>query len=83
MSIASDQLEHAIRRAANAESIPNQLPQWLLDLGITQGTGIIASERIGGDRNNKTDVIIRLQHSNPIKISAKLSRVQYTQRKFG
>lgn len=77
MSEASDELEFAIKRAVNSGNIPSQLPQWLRDLGITPGANIISSERIGGDKNNKTDVIINLGNSNPIKISAKLSNADY------
>lgn len=77
MSNASDELEYAIKRVTSSGNIPLQLPQWLLDLGITPGTNILSSERIGGDKNNKTDVIISLVNSNPIKISAKLSNADY------
>ncbi|MEY8743900.1 hypothetical protein AB9M62_31550 [Bacillales bacterium AN1005] len=77
MSKISDQLEYAIKKATNKGKLPSQLQQWLLDLGVTPGVNIISSERIGGDRNNKTDIIIYLENSTPIKISAKLSNADY------
>lgn len=77
MSEASDELEYAIKRAASSGNIPAQLPLWMLELGITPGANILSSERIGGDKNNKTDVIMHLSNSNPIKISAKLSNADF------
>lgn len=77
MSEASDALEFAIMQAVSSGNIPTQLPQWMVDLGITPGTKIVSSKRIGGDRHNKTDVIVSLNNSNPIKISAKLSNADF------
>lgn len=58
------------------QCIPSDLPSWMLDIGIKPNAKVIDVERIGSS-GSKTDVIIRLENSEPIKISAKLSSAHY------
>lgn len=75
----ADELENAIAEAAKTgDSLPETLPDWMKDLGIIPEDLITSSIRIGNKTpNNKTDVLIRLKKSPPIKISAKLSNADY------
>jgi hypothetical protein len=75
----SVQLENAIAAAAIAgDYIPSVLPKWMINLGFFPRDLIVSSNRIGTkSTTNKTDVLIRLQNSPPIKISAKLSNADY------
>ena len=81
MSIASDRFECEIVSMVNShrgESLPDELPKWLLAEGVRPGARIIRADGIGSkDRHNKTDVIIYLENSEPIKISAKLMNADY------
>lgn len=81
MSKASDLFEAEIVRMVNAhagEYLPQSLPRWLINEGIVPGARIIRAEGIGSqDRRNKTDVVIYLENSEPIKISAKLMNADY------
>lgn len=72
-------LEHAIAKAVKpGDCLPQQLPDWILALGIQPNDVVISSERIGDKHpENKTDVLISFQKSNPLKISAKLSSADY------
>ncbi|BAY87368.1 hypothetical protein NIES267_68900 [Calothrix parasitica NIES-267] len=78
MSKASE-LEIAIANAAKAgDALPKILPNWMLNLGILPGNLITSSERIGNkSTTTKTDVLIKLRESPPLKISAKLSNADY------
>ena len=78
MSKASE-LEIAIANAAKSgDALPQILPHWMLNLGILPGNLITSSERIGNkSTTTKTDVLIKLQESPPLKISAKLSNADY------
>lgn len=81
MSKASEAFEREIVAMVNAhrgECLPDRLPQWLIREGVVPGARIIRAEGIGSlDRNNKTDVVVYLQDSEPIKISAKLMNADY------
>lgn len=81
MSAASDAFEYEIVNMVNChrgESLPSELPQWLIREGVVPGATIIEARGIGSlDKNNKTDVIIYLHNSEPIKISAKLMNADY------
>lgn len=79
MSKASDQLEIDIATLIQKyQVLPNILPNWMLSLGIHPSAKIINCERIGNkDRNNKTDILIKLDGYPNIKISAKLSNADY------
>lgn len=72
-------LENSIVSAMyNEEYLPNELPAWLINLGVNPGSKILSIKRIGdADPNNKTDVLIVLEDSENIKISAKLSNAHY------
>lgn len=81
MSIASNQFEYDIVKMVEkyiGSNLPYDLPSWLLDEGVRPGSKILAVKGIGSqDRRNKTDVIIYLLDSEPIKISAKLRNADY------
>lgn len=81
MSKASDAFEYEIVFMVNhhrGEKIPSVLPKWLMEEGVRPGAQIIGAEGIGSkDKNNKTDVVIYLKESEPIKISAKLMNADY------
>ncbi|MCU7766494.1 hypothetical protein [Priestia megaterium] len=79
MSVKSDLLEQDIADvAARYSNLPSHLPQWLIDIGVKPNAPIISATRVGAaDKNNKTDVLISLENSSPIKISAKLSNADY------
>ena len=81
MSKASDAFEYDIVSMVAkhiGENLPMGLPGWLVSEGVRPGARIIGVEGIGSkDRKNKTDVIIYLENSEPIKISAKLRNADY------
>lgn len=81
MSKASDAFENEIVVMVSrhiGECLPIALPRWLLEEGVRSGARILGVKGIGSkDRNNKTDVIIFLENSAPIKISAKLRNADY------
>ncbi|WP_288957567.1 hypothetical protein [uncultured Thomasclavelia sp.] len=81
MSKASDKLERELVLMVEkhiGESLPEYLPTWLIDEGVKPGSKIVGVDGIGSkDRRNKTDVIIYLENSEPIKISAKLQNADY------
>lgn len=77
MSKKTDQFESDIVAAiSGTNSIPSEIPQWMVDIGIRPGARIIDVSRTGSS-GSKTDVLIRLEGSEPIKISAKLSSADY------
>ena len=81
MSKASETFEREIARMVNlhkGEKLPLKLPAWLKEEGVKPGATIIRADGIGSlDKNNKTDVVIYLRDSEPIKISAKLRNADY------
>ncbi|MDR1772333.1 MAG: hypothetical protein LBS02_17130 [Hungatella sp.] len=81
MSKLSDELEYDLTKMINmhsGEHLPNNLPYWMLQEGIVPGSTILCAEGIGSkSKENKTDVIIYLHNSIPIKISAKLLNADY------
>lgn len=81
MSKASDAFEKEIEYMVNShigENLPLSLPKWMINEGILPGSRIISAKGIGSkDRKNKTDVIIKLDKGEPIKISAKLRSADY------
>lgn len=81
MSQESDQLEYDLVSVINkfkGGCLPDVLPRFMIDQGIRARAEIIGAEGIGSQsRENKTDVIVRLKNSNPIKISAKLLNADY------
>ena len=87
MSKASDAFEQEIVAMVSyhiGEALPMRLPQWLLREGIRPGAEILGVRGIGSkDRRNKTDVIINLRNSMPIKISAKLKNADYIGNWYG
>ena len=81
MSKVSDLLEQELVTLVEdyiGQRIPYDLPRWLIDEGVRPGARIVAVEGIGSkSRLNKTDVLIILESSAPIKISAKLANADY------
>lgn len=81
MSKVSDAFENEIVtmvRKHIGDNLPIELPSWVVCEGVRPGARIIGVEGIGSkDRKNKTDVIIYLENSEPIKISAKLRNADY------
>ena len=81
MSKASDLLEQEIVTLVEnyiGQQIPFDLPNWLIDEGVRPGARIVDVDGIGSKcRLNKTDVLIILENSAPIKISAKLANADY------
>lgn len=81
MSAASDAFENEIVTMVNSyrgHFIPAIIPQWLINEGVRPGARILGAEGIGSkDRRNKTDVVVYLENSEPIKISAKLRNADY------
>lgn len=75
MSKKSDLFEQNIADCANKfNSLPTILPDWMESLGIKANSKIINASRIGSkSKDNKTDVLIELENSEPIKISVKLN----------
>lgn len=75
----ADELENAIANVAQPGNyLPEVLPAWMESLGIIPRDLITSSTRIGTKSpTNKTDVLIKLQNSPPIKVSAKLSNADY------
>lgn len=79
MSKQTDQFEEDIVAAilaSNTNYLPRKLPQWMQDVGIKPGARIMYVNRIGAS-NSKTDVLVQLQDSANLKISAKLSSADY------
>ena len=81
MSKVSDLLEQELVTLVEdyiGQRIPYDLPRWLIDEGVRPGARIVAVDGIGSkSRLNKTDVLIILENSAPIKISAKLANADY------
>nr|DAF63477.1 MAG TPA: hypothetical protein [Siphoviridae sp. ctgmM3] len=81
MSKASDSFENEIVTMVSehiGESLPSTLPDWMLKEGIIPGAKIVSVDGIGSkNKDNKTDVIIKLGEGEPIKISAKLRNADY------
>ena len=81
MSKTSDAFENEIVYMVNlhiGERLPDTLPAWLIREGVKPGAKIVRADGIGSkDKKNKTDVVIYLEHSEPIKISAKLMNADY------
>lgn len=79
MSKRSEKLEKELEELVNkntGQAIPVSIPDWMITEGILAGSIIERAER-KGQKNSKTDVLIRLKDSMPIKISAKLSNADY------
>ena len=81
MSKISEQLEQELVSLVEqyiGERLPYILPGWLINEGVLPGAKIIGVDGIGSkSRLNKTDVLISLENSEPIKISAKLANADY------
>ncbi|MEC1291998.1 hypothetical protein P9B58_17655 [Bacillus mojavensis] len=77
MSKKTDKFEQDIVDSLyGVTAIPFTIPQWMKNIGIRPGAKIIDVERVGSS-GSKTDVLIRLENSESIRISAKLSSADY------
>jgi hypothetical protein len=77
LSAKTDQFEQGIVASIkDTDTIPLVIPQWMVDMGVRPGARIIDVEWLGSS-GSKTDILIRLENSEPIKISAKLSSADY------
>jgi len=58
--------------------LPKKLPQWLIKNGIEPGAIIESAQDVGASGpNSKTDVIVYLKNSSPLKISVKKDNADY------
>lgn len=80
MSAKTDQFEQdiatSIERSLPNGNLPMSIPQWMQNIGIVPGARVLGISAVGSS-GSKTDVLIRLENSEPIKISAKLSSADY------
>lgn len=81
MSKRTDEFEHDLVSMIEkyiGKSIPHKLPDFLDKEGVKSGAKIMRVEGIGSkSKDNKTDVIVYLEDSEPIKISVKLGNADY------
>lgn len=77
----SKELEKAVADKINVlsgQSLPDTLPDWMIKEGIKPCAEIIRATDIGdASHDNKTDVLVELKDSIPIKISVKMSTADY------
>lgn len=75
------QFEKDITRAIanlSRQPLPNILPGWMENIGINPGATIISATDIGPqDHKNKTDILVNLDKSKPLKISVKMQNADY------
>ncbi|MCS1384831.1 hypothetical protein NXZ75_22000 [Lysinibacillus sphaericus] len=77
MSEKTDKFEQDIVSIINnSTNLPTVLPNWMINEGIVPGARILDASHICSS-GSKTDVIIRIENSEDIKISAKLSSADY------
>lgn len=76
MSKKTDQFERRIVSSITEDCLPSSIPKWMENIGIRPGARILGADCVGSS-GSKTDVLIRLEDSEPIKISAKLSSADY------
>lgn len=69
------QLKTIISNFSN-QPLPENLPLWVQDLGISSSNKIIKAERIGSS-GYKTDIIVHFDNHKLLKISAKMSSADY------
>ncbi|QNQ82912.1 hypothetical protein FP435_00480 (plasmid) [Lactobacillus sp. PV037] len=76
-----DRVEQNVALSINklkGSSLPNNLPQWLVNLGVRPGAIILKAEDIGASSpDNKTDILVTLKNSEPLKISVKKPNADY------
>jgi len=75
------QFEKDITRAIanlSGQQLPNCLPIWMRNIGINPGAVIIGATDIGPyNPKNKTDILVNLDNSGPLKISVKMQNADY------
>ena len=75
------QFEKDITRAIanlSGQQLPNCLPIWMKNIGINPGAVIIGATDIGPyNPKNKTDILVNLDNSGPLKISVKMQNADY------
>jgi len=75
-SPASEKHESDIAAAFKGKSLPESLPKWMILLGIIPGAKVVSTEKVG-QGGSKTDVVIKFDKGEPLKISAKMSNADY------
>ncbi|CCN71818.1 hypothetical protein [Vibrio nigripulchritudo] len=77
MSKKTDKFERDVASSVTVgESLPNEIPKWMLDIGIKPGAKVTSVDAQGA-QGGKTDILIKLSEGSPIKISAKMSSADY------
>lgn len=65
-------------------SIPSNLPEWMISQDIVPGSTILKATDIGNKSSkNKTDVLMELENSSPIKISVKMKNADHMGNWYG
>lgn len=60
------------------QKLPDQLPDWMIRNGIIPGAEILSATDIGSNSSkNKTDVLVKLKNSEPLKLSVKMINADY------
>lgn len=60
------------------QNLPDKLPDWMTHNGITPGAKILGATDIGSNSpKNKTDVLVKLNDSEPLKLSVKMINADY------
>lgn len=60
------------------QKLPDNLPNWLIQIGIKPGAEIIEAEDIGAKSSqSKTDILVTLKNSKPLKLSVKMLNADY------
>jgi len=62
----------------NNNTLPDSIPNWLINLGINPRDTITSCRNMGSESpDNKTDILVEFANSTPLKISVKLDNADY------
>jgi len=62
----------------NNNTLPDSVPNWLINIGIHPSDTITNCRNMGSESpNNKTDILVEFAKSKPLKISVKLDNADY------
>lgn len=75
-SARSDKHEKDIAKAFKNQSLPDNLPRWMLDYGFVPEAKVVKSTQTGGT-GIKPDVIVQFDKGPSLRISAKMSNADY------
>ncbi|AOA56921.1 hypothetical protein [Acinetobacter larvae] len=79
MSAYTDNFECQLKNIIanfSQQPLPEHLPLWVRDLGISSSNKIVKAERVGSS-GYKTDIIVHFDNHKLLKISAKMSSADY------